>query len=157
MRFISPIIASKLNEIPFKDELTNLSSFKTFFALAVLFRITLITTPCSVGEDIAPQVLSSKQWIEGESIAPNVHASPKRTDLSLNEQNWMLRPPGGAWIPLPGLLLGFSLGNSIHLSLFVLALLLERMVKMAQVLDLPGHPSIACVSIGNDIVVGFYR
>ena len=138
MRFISPIIASKLNEIPFKDELTNFSSFKTFFALAVLFRITLITTPCSVGEDIAPQVLSSKQWIEGVSIAPNVHASPKRTDLSLNEQNWMLRPPGGAWIPLPGLLLGFSLGNSIHLSLFVLSIAAGAgWLKLAQVLDLP--------------------
>ena len=116
LRFISPIIATKLNEIPFKDKLTNLSSFKIFFALAVLFRIILISAPCSVGEDITPQVLSCKQWIEGGSIAPNMLATPERTDLTFDQQNWMLRPPGGAWIPLPGLLLGFSLGNSIQLS-----------------------------------------
>ena len=138
LRFISPIIATKLNEIPFKDKLTNLSSFKIFFALAVLFRIILISAPCSVGEDITPQVLSCKQWIEGGSIAPNMLATPERTDLTFDQQNWMLRPPGGAWIPLPGLLLGFSLGNSIHLSLFVLSLAAGAgWLKLAQVLDLP--------------------
>ena len=115
MRFISPIIASKLNEIPFKDELTNLSSFKTF-ALAVLFRITLITTPCSVGEDIAPQVLSASN----EGIDCTQRMFPKRTDLSLNEQNWMLDcqrcMDTVAWI-----ILGFF-SKPIHLSLFVLSI-----------------------------------
>ena len=40
--------------------------------------------------------------------------------------------------PLPGLLLGFSLGNSIHLSLYILSLAAGAgWLKLAQVLDLP--------------------
>jgi hypothetical protein len=138
LRFISPIIAKVLNEIPFKDKLTNISSFKIFFVLAVFFRIIVISSPCSVGEDIAPQVLSCKQWIEGGSIAPNMLASPEWTDLTFDQQNWMLRPPGGAWIPLPGLLLGFSIGNSIHLSLFILCLAAGAgWLRLGKVLELP--------------------
>ena len=80
--------------------------------------------PCSVGEDLAQQVLTSQQWIEGVSIAPNLISSPDRTNLSENEFIWLLRPLGGSLIPLPGLLLGFLLETPIHLSLFALSILM---------------------------------
>jgi len=138
LRFISPIISAKLSYISFNDGLKNLSPLKIFFVLVILFRITLINTPCSVGEDMAQQVASSKQWIEGGSIAPNMLSLPNRTNLSVNESNWIVRPPGGAWIPLPGLLLGFSLGNSIHISLLILSISFGTgWLKLARSLSIP--------------------
>jgi hypothetical protein len=138
LRFISPIISAKLDHIPFKDGLKNLSPLKIFFVLVILLRMALINTPCSVGEDMAQQVLSSKQWIEEVSIAPNVLSSPDSTNLSANESDWIVRPPGGAWIPLPWLLLGFSLGNSIHISLFILSIAFGTgWLKLARTLSLP--------------------
>jgi hypothetical protein len=137
-RFVSPIISAKLLHIPFKEVLKNLSALKMFFILVVLTRLALINVPCTVGEDLGQQVLSSRQWIEGESIAPNMLASPERGNLSVNEQNWMVRPPGGAWLPLPGLLLGFSLGNSLHISLFILSVAFGAgWLKLAHTLSLP--------------------
>ena len=138
LRFISPIISAKLDHIPFKDGFKNLSPLKIFFVLVILFRMALINNPCSVGEDMAQQVLSSKQWIEGVSIAPNMLSSPDSTNLSANESDWIVRPPGGAWIPLPWLLLGFSLGNSIHISLFILSIAFGTgWLKLARTLSLP--------------------
>lgn len=138
LRFISPIISAKLSYISFKDGLQNLSPLKIFFVFAILFRISLINTPCSVGEDIAQQVLSCKQWIEGVAIAPNMLSSPFYQNLSANESDWIVRPPGGAWIPLPWLLLGFSLGNSIQISLFILSIALGTgWLKLARTLSLP--------------------
>lgn len=139
-RFVSPIISAKLLHIPFKEVLKNLSALKMFFIMVVLTRLALINVPCTVGEDLGQQVLSSRQWIEGESIGPNMLASPERGDLSVNEQNWMVRPPGGAWLPLPGLLLGFSLGNSLHISLFILSVAFGAgWLKLAHILSLPKH------------------
>ena len=87
---------------------------------------------------MAQQVLSCKQWIEGISIAPNVLSSPDSTNISANKSDWIVRPPGGAWIPLPWLLLGFSLGNSIHISLFVLSIAFGTgWLKLASTLSLP--------------------
>jgi hypothetical protein len=138
LRFISPIISAKLDHIPYKEGLKNLSPFKIFFILVILFRMALINVPCSVGEDLAQQVLSTRQWIEGESIAPNILTSPKSTNLSANESDWIVRPPGAAWIPLPGLLLGFSLGNSIHVTLFSLSIAFGAgWLKLARTLSLP--------------------
>ena len=137
-RIVSPIISAKLLHIPFKEVLKNLSALKMFFIMVVLTRLALINVPCTVGEDLGQQVLSSRQWIEGESIGPNMLASPERGDLSVNEQNWMVRPPGGAWLPLPGLLLGFSLGNSLHISLFILSVAFGAgWLKLAHILSLP--------------------
>ena len=121
-RFISPKISAKLIDIPFEQVLTNLSPLKIFFVSVVLFRISLVNLPCSVGEDIAPQVLSSKQWVEGVTVAPNMLSSPDLKNLSVNQLSWIVRPAGGAWIPVPGLLLGLSLGNSLHISLLILSI-----------------------------------
>ncbi|MEC8044658.1 MAG: hypothetical protein VX130_08710, partial [Verrucomicrobiota bacterium] len=138
LRFISPIISSKLDDIPVKERLKNLSPLKIFFFLHIIFRISLINIPCSVGEDMTQQMLSSKQWLDGISIAPNVLSSPDSTNISANKSDWIVRPPGGAWIPLPWLLLGFSLGNSIHISLFVLSIAFGTgWLKLASTLSLP--------------------
>ena len=71
-----------------------------------------------VGEDIGGQVKSSLQWIEGEVSSPNFLLRPAPTDLSQNEINWSLRPPGAALLPIPGILIGLPLGHSIQLALF---------------------------------------
>ena len=93
--------------------------------------------PCYIGEDIAQQVLTSQQWVEGVSIAPNLISFPDSTDLSVNEFAWLLRPLGGSWILLPGLILGLSLGNSIHLSLFALSILMgSGWLKLAGILSI---------------------
>jgi len=137
LRFISPIVSSKLDEIPLKEKLNNFSFYKTFFFLFIFFRVTLFNVPCTVGEDVAKQVLTTRQWIEGESSSPNRLSSPQSKDLSATESNWILRPPGASWIPLPGLLLGLSLGHSIQFSLFLLSMAFGAgWLRLAQVLSL---------------------
>ena len=116
----------------------NLSPLKIFFVLVVIFRISLINIPSSVGQDMAQQVLSGRQWIEGVSNVPNMVSSPDLTNLSTNKSIWIVRPPVGAWIPLPGLLLGFSLGHSIQLTLFILSIAFGTgWLKLARLLSLP--------------------
>ena len=138
LRFISPIISAKLGNISCKEGLKKLCPLKIFFALVILIRISLINIPSSIGEDMAQQVLSSKQWIDGLSIVPNMLSSPDPTNLSTNKSIWLLRPPGGAWIATPGLLLGFSLGNAIHLSLCTLSIAFGTgWLKLARSLCLP--------------------
>tara|TARA_B100000989_G_C19511826_1_gene459474 strand:+ start:55 stop:1971 length:1917 start_codon:yes stop_codon:yes gene_type:complete len=138
LRFISPIISAKLDHIPFGDSLKNISALKIFFILLILTRLALINAPCSVGEDVAQQVLTTRQWVEGESSSPNFLSSPQHEDLSSIESNWILRPPGASWIPLPGLLLGLSVGHSIHISLFILSIAFGTgWLKLARTLSLP--------------------
>ena len=93
-----------------------------FFVLAIIFRLLTITCPVSVGEDITPQVLSSIQWNDGQTTAPNFVKNPSPADFSIDREEWIPRPPGASWMPLPGLLLGLRVGNSIQLALFALAL-----------------------------------
>ena len=121
LRFISPIISTKLEHIPFRESLKNISALKIFLILLILTRLALINAPCYVGEDVAQQVLTTRQWVEGESSWPNFVSSPRHEDLSSKESNWILRPPGTSWLPLPGLLLGVSVGHSIQISLFLLS------------------------------------
>ena len=121
LRFISPILSQKLVKIQCKEKFENLSPLRIFLILFIFLRLSLISVPCSVGEDIAQQVLTSQQWVEGASIAPNFISYPDSTNLSANFSSWFVRPLGAAWIPLPFLILGFSLGNSIHISLFILS------------------------------------
>ena len=71
---------------------------------------------------MAPQVLTTRQWVEGDSSSPNFLSTPQRENLSAKESNWILRPPGASWIPLPGLILGLSVGHSIQISLFLLSI-----------------------------------
>jgi len=70
-----------------------------------------------VGEDIGGQVKSSLQWHAGESRVPNCLTHPDWRDLSQNESNWILRPPGASWLAIPGLMVGLTLGSALRLSL----------------------------------------
>ena len=72
-----------------------------------------------VGEDIGGQVKSSAQWMDGTVDAPNILSEPKSSDLSINQENWSLRPPGAAILPIFGMLMGLSLGHSIKIGLFL--------------------------------------
>lgn len=77
----------------------------------------------TVGEDISNQVKSSLEWANGTVNAPNIISQPIPTDLSQDEYNWNLRPPGASLLPIFGLMLGFSLGTSIKLGLFICSLI----------------------------------
>ena len=76
-----------------------------------------------IGEDIGGQVKSSLQWINGQVAAPNILMEPYRNDLSIDQKNWMLRPPGSTLLPIVGMLLGLSLGQSIKLGLFLCSII----------------------------------
>lgn len=72
-----------------------------------------------IGEDIGGQVKSSLQWINGEVNAPNSIMQPLREDLAIDHSSWSLRPPGAAVLPVLGMVLGLSLGQSIKIALFL--------------------------------------
>jgi len=92
-----------------------------FLTTASLCSVFLVQDGVVVGEDIGGQVKSSLQWVKGQVPYPNILLSPNPNDLSDNSMNWSLRPPGAAIIPVPGLLLGLSLGLSIKIALFFFA------------------------------------
>ena len=95
---------------------------KYLFAFALLsaaFFAINVTAGVSVGEDLGHQVKSSVQWSEGLINFPNQYLSPDKSDLSKDTTIWSLRPPGAALLPIPGLLVGLSLGHSIQLAIFI--------------------------------------
>ncbi len=94
----------------------------TFVALALLSSILYLGKGMSVGEDIGGQVKSSLQWYHGIVDHPNFLAQPKWTNLAEDQTKWNLRPPGASWLPLPGLLIGLSLGSSLRVGLFLCVL-----------------------------------
>ena len=148
LRFISPRLYVILDHIPIRDSLKNISALKIFFILLILTRVALINAPCSVGEDVAQQVLTTRQWVDGESSSPNFLSSPQRENLSAKESNWILRPPGASWIPLPGLILGLPVGHSIQISLFLLSIAFGTgWLKLARALSLsiPSLQLLACI------------
>ena len=115
----------------FSDFVNRLSINKIFFSSTPLqlflicylfFKLLLIKVPLAVGEDLTLQILSARQWIEGDSSMPNIIVSPSLQDLAKNEANWILRPPGASWIPLPVMLLGLPVGYSIQLMLSVFSI-----------------------------------
>lgn len=94
----------------------------SFVITTVLFTFPFIGEGLSVGEDIGGQVKSSLQWFEGIVNAPNIINQPDRTNLSSNRTEWLLRPPGASILPIPGMLIGLSLGLSIKLALLACGL-----------------------------------
>ena len=93
--------------------------FIVFIFLASILTSLKFHSGVFLGEDIGGQVKSSIQWIQGDVIAPNLLLSPSHNDLSKNSSTWCLRPPGASLLPLPGMLLGMSVGNSIQIALFI--------------------------------------
>ena len=122
-RFLAPFLEGYLQKVKFFSSSSSISPIKLFLILAIFCRLILLNAPCSVGEDVAMQTLSAKQWIGGQTNAPNLLASPNPNDLSKDNLIWILRPPGASWFPLPGLVLGLPLAYSIHAILFLFALL----------------------------------
>ena len=92
----------------------------TFICLALFVRLCSLGMPSGAGEDTTPQALSTLQWMEGLVPAPNFLSTPNISDLSQDSIQWLLRPPAAAYLPLPGLFCGLSLGTSLHLTLFAL-------------------------------------
>ena len=90
-----------------------------YLVTAVIALIPNVKTGASVGEDIGSQVKTSLQWIEGSVSAPNILKRPNPEDLSIDSREWRLRPPGATLLPIPFMLIGFSLGTSIKLGLFL--------------------------------------
>ncbi len=93
-----------------------------FLFIFSITAILVIPQGVKIGEDICYQVKSTQQYADGISVMPNYFVKPDTSDLSKNNTEWQIRPPGASWFALPGLSLGFSLGHSISISLFVLGL-----------------------------------
>ena len=76
-----------------------------------------------IGEDIAGQVKSSLQWESGVVDLPNFIREPQLSNLSEDQSSWSLRPPGAALLPIPGLLIGLSLGLSVQIGILIISLI----------------------------------
>lgn len=100
-----------------------ISPYYLFFGLCIFFRLLTIGNDLRVGEDIGPQILSTTQWFEKKSIAPNFIVSPDTSDLSLDKEAWISRPPAASLLGLPGMLLGLSLGNAVQCALMALSII----------------------------------
>ena len=137
-RFLAPRIKMWIDYTPKQVNFDTIAPIKIFIIVSILSRLFLISSPCQIGEDLVPQVLSAMQWMEGKSASPNSLTSPDPTDLSINRTNWNIRPPGASWIPLPGLFVGLSVGNSILIALFALGIVSGiGWLKLAQGFSLP--------------------
>ena len=120
IKLFTPKLVQK-NIIPsLSQSFGQISPYYLFFGLCVFFRLLTMGNDLTVGEDIGPQVLSTTQWIEEKSVAPNFVVSPDSSDLSFDKQTWISRPPAASLIALPGMLLGLSLGNAVQCSLMAL-------------------------------------
>ena len=95
------------------------------YSYLILFSIVACFTfpqGAKVGEDICFQVKSTQQFVEEKVKLPNFYSTPKAYDLSKNDIQWQLRPPGASWLLLPFMIIGMSFGHSIIIILFVLGL-----------------------------------
>ena len=105
--------------------------------LSIISNYLLNRNGITVGEDVCGQVLSSIQFLKGETHLPNYTSFPDSNDLSINNISWSPRPPAGSWVAVPGLLIGLSLGKAINFMLLLLyitgcsgLLLLARKLKL---------------------------
>jgi len=121
--FISPRLVNFFISKSIDFPSLKLTPTSIFLALAILMRMTTFDHHVIVGEDVAPQVLSLYQWMDGKTSLPNFCKTPSAKDLSTDHETWIPRPPGASLIPLPGMLLGINMGNSILISLFILSLI----------------------------------
>tara|TARA_B100002019_G_scaffold293498_1_gene321539 strand:- start:1203 stop:3188 length:1986 start_codon:yes stop_codon:yes gene_type:complete len=118
IKYATPLIIRAVNISSFRPpKLDHLHIFLLFASISSLLHLN---QGMRVGEDLAGQVQSSHQYIEGFTKAPNYCSYPKTSDLSQNTSTWSPRPPVASWITLPGLYLGMSIGDSLRLILFIL-------------------------------------
>ena len=146
-RFLSVRIALFLDNLPEKPTWVEISPVKLFFFLTILCRLILVHVPLSVGEDVAEQFLSTKQWISADTSSPNLISSPNPENLSQNIKKWILRPPGASWLAIPGLLIGLSLGHAVQFILFILAIISGAgWLNVGKKLSLP-HPALVFLTL----------
>ena len=105
-----------------KLKIKPLNPLYLFITLFLILGLTVTPTGSKVGEDISSQVLSTKHFIENKIEFPNLILKPSPDDLSIDHNQWHIRPPGASWFTLPGLVLGLSLGHAIILSLATISL-----------------------------------
>ena len=115
---ISYFISSK-----FSNTVFNPRPVGVFLTINLIVALTSYFHGVSVGEDISGQVKSAVQYQTGKTHAPNFLSEPDPTDLCNEISLWSLRPPGASWLPLIGLNLGMTIGQSIWISLFLFSLL----------------------------------
>lgn len=118
IKYAQPLLIRGINGTSFRPP--KLNHFTIFLLLASSSSLLQLNQGMGVGEDVTGQVLSSHQYIEGFTKAPNYCSFPSTRDLSQNKSTWNPRPPGASWIALPGLYLGLSIGDSLRLSLVIL-------------------------------------
>ncbi|MDA7823557.1 hypothetical protein N9A58_08225 [Opitutales bacterium] len=116
--YAKPLIIRAVNISSFRPQ--KLNHLHIFLLFASTSSLLHFNQGMRVGEDVAGQVLSSYQYIEGITKAPNYCSYPNTSDLSQNTSTWSPRPPGASWITLPGLYLGMSIGDSLRLILLIL-------------------------------------
>lgn len=104
------------------DKLSDKSTI-LFLLISAISALPFILKGVHIGEDIGGQVKSSLQWINGQVVAPNILMEPSRNDIAIDQGNWILRPPGSTLIPIIGMRLGLSLGQSIKLGLFLCSII----------------------------------
>ena len=98
----------------------NINSLLILLILSIISNYLLNRNGITVGEDVCGQVLSSIQFLKGETHLPNYTSFPDSNDLSINNISWSPRPPAGSWVAVPGLLIGLSLGKAINFMLLLL-------------------------------------
>ena len=107
----------------FSNTVFNPRPVGVFITINLIVGLTSYFQGVSVGEDISGQVKSGIQYQNGQTHAPNFLSEPDPHDLSNEISLWSLRPPGASWLPLIGLNLGMTIGQSIWISLFLFSLL----------------------------------
>lgn len=123
IKLFTPKLVQNNYKLSFINSIGQISPYYLFLGLCVFLRLLTMGNNLTVGEDIGPQVLSTTQWTAGKSAAPNFVVFPDTSDLSLDKQIWISRPPAASLIALPGMLLGLSLGNAVQCSLMALAVI----------------------------------
>ena len=116
--FVAPKLRIYCSQKKLLSKFKYFNPFWTFILVIITARVLLLFEPVFIGEDVAPQVLSARQWLEGSTNAPNILASPNYLDLSSDNHQWIPRPPGASWIGLPWMIIGVPIGTAIKISLF---------------------------------------
>ena len=122
LNFVHQKLSNYLS-IKFSDTNFKLRPIGVFITIILIVSSTSYFHGVSVGEDISGQVKSAIQYQTGKTHAPNFLSIPARHDLSNEVSLWSLRPPGASWLPLIGLNLGMTIGQSVWGSLFLFSIL----------------------------------
>jgi hypothetical protein len=122
LKFVHQKLSNYLS-IKFSDTNFKLRPIGVFITIILIVASTSYFQGVSVGEDISGQVKSAVQYQTDKTQAPNFLSEPDPHDLSKEISLWSLRPPSASWLPLFGLSLGMTIGQSIWITLLLLCLL----------------------------------